>query len=137
MWEIRPEQMLGGKSVDGIYFKHSNQGEQLYAVDFMHFAPDIKTELVEELGSYKWLAVLFEEASDGQPGYDCIYHQAVLVDPMVFVNNQMKANSQGFVIKKSILGFTLIKELLAKLGLNTIDKMIDYDLKLLESQSVV
>lgn len=105
--KIREEDALHGKPVDGIYFKKLDDIGITYNVDFISFTPGTKFSIHEETGYPRWLVVLFEQDGDTDV-YDVFYHQAVIGDIMYFVNNQIKAGSQGMVMKTSKPGFQAI-----------------------------
>lgn len=112
--KLNAKNVFDGKPFDGVYFKSGKShidGRDAYTFDFIQFNEPQLLDHNEDLGSDRWLMLLFEKASD-DGGIEVVFFQAYLGDVLYYAKNQAKAGSQGLVIKKSQAGFKIILKIL-------------------------
>jgi hypothetical protein len=107
--------VFGGTGYDAIFFRrHKEPESSLVDFDFCLLAQKEQMEFSEELGSHKWLILLFEHDKDSlEPVPNRIrYFQAYLGDALIFAKNQTKARSEGLMVKCCMSGFNLLAKVI-------------------------
>lgn len=130
---IKKDDIFDGQAFDGCYFRKDAVPETIkWSYNFMRFGQFVKIAKNEELQTECWLIVLFEPVNEDSGEYNVVYYQAYLGDPLCFVKNQVKANSQGIVIKKCVPGFKIILETIKGYDLSIIQGQLETDLHYFE-----
>jgi hypothetical protein len=111
---FRPGDVFGGNGFDAVYFRRQKVPESRLT-DFDFLSLD-KKEYVENniaLGMEKWLVLLFERETGNEPEPNqVIYYNVLLGDPMSFVKNQIKAKSEGMIVKSCKSGYDMMHKIM-------------------------
>lgn len=119
---------LGEQSLDGLIFRRKSGAEEQannWLCTYMHFPEGQKFSHNEELNEDAWCVLLFEPARDEEGKADMIYYQCYLGDVLKFAQNQIRANSQGVIVKKCIMGYKVLKHTIRNLRSGPTTKIID------------
>lgn len=125
------------RNADGFYFRNQKKAsegtliekkefknnieelEYRAKINYIYFDDGFVGTYDEELGSYKYLFLLFEPIKKDSALCNTVYFKAWLGDPLFYMKNQIKAGSQGIIVREAVPGYNAVLQLME--GMNNKD----------------
>jgi hypothetical protein len=111
---FRPGDVFGGNGFDAVYFRRQKVPEsRLTDFDFLSLHNKEVIDHSKDLNADKWLVFLFERETGDEPEPNqVVYFSVYLHDAIFFAKNQVKAKSEGVMVKACKSGYSMMTKIM-------------------------
>lgn len=134
------EQLTKKRKSDGFYFrKHPwvntktsytsdiDELESRSNVEYITLETQEGVVFNKDVGSYRFLILLFEPVKNNPKESEVIYFKAILGDPVLFILRHLRKDAQGLVIKDGITGYNRLLNILKGYPPSIVTKQVGED----------